>query len=85
MTHNQQYHVVDAAEDDGSLGRLINHSRLHPNIKPTIWVDSENKLRVLMKTTEAIAPGRELLFDYGSGYTEKVEDCVAGCHKCAKK
>ena len=55
---------IDATKEDGSFGRLINHSRTNPNIKSqTIDVDSIPHL--IFYAIKDIKPGEELSYDYG--------------------
>lgn len=56
---------VDATEESGKLGRLINHSRKSANLLTKIIVDEEKKLRLCLVTSRDIAAGEELLFNYG--------------------
>jgi hypothetical protein len=76
---------IDASEDDGSLGRLINHSRLPPNFifdpknppKQNAFATSVKKVgiypRLLIVANRDIAPGEEVLFDYGERRIEIIE------------
>ena len=54
--------AIDATEEPRSisLGRLYNHSRLHPNIQPRIM-----GYRIHFFTLRDIKKGEELVFDYG--------------------
>lgn len=55
---------IDATEDDRSFGRLINHSRLQPNLQPkAILLDGV--ARIILVANQDILPGMELLYDYG--------------------
>ena len=54
---------VDAVEDDGSIGRLINHSHCCANTKPVV-INNENEVAIFIETTRAIAEGEQLLFNY---------------------
>ena len=36
VQHGKKKVCIDATEDDGRLGRLINHSRLQPNLRRTV-------------------------------------------------
>ena len=55
---------IDATTDDGSFGRLINHSRLNSNLKAkSIQID--NSLFVYFVANKDININDELLYDYG--------------------
>ena len=55
---------IDATVDTGRLGRLLNHSRRHPNlITKVLMVDSSPKLYMVAK--DFIFSGTELVYDYG--------------------
>jgi [histone H4]-lysine20 N-methyltransferase SETD8 len=56
---------IDSTDDDGRLGRLINHSKLHANCRPRVVVDDNAEPRVALFAVTDIAVGDELLFDYG--------------------
>ena len=55
---------IDATVENGSLGRLINHS-LEFNLKPYNVVDSKGQLRMFLRATRHIPRGEELLYNYG--------------------
>ncbi|XP_013855926.1 uncharacterized protein LOC106511726 [Austrofundulus limnaeus] len=51
-----------------TFGRLINHSRKHPNIKPRLYIftsDGVEKEVILFIASQKIRVNEELLFDYG--------------------
>ena len=56
--------AIDATEDDGSLGRLINHSRQSPNVVMKTHV-VEGKPRVVFVACKEIEIGEEITYDYG--------------------
>ena len=56
--------AIDATEDDGSLGRLINHSRRSPNVVMKTHV-VEGEPRVVFVACREIAVGEEITYDYG--------------------
>ena len=63
---------IDATEESKYMGRLINHSRKNPNLKPKkIEVDGLPHLIFLAKRDIGI--GEELLFDYGDRSKEALE------------
>ena len=55
---------IDATEETGRLGRLINHSRCFPNLEVVAVVQDRRK-RLALITKRTIFAGEELLFDYG--------------------
>nr|VZH99529.1 unnamed protein product [Spirometra erinaceieuropaei] len=64
FTHAGRRYCVDATEESPRLGRLINHSRLHPNCYvKVVPIDQQPRLALFAKTD--IPPGEELLYDYG--------------------
>lgn len=59
---------IDATAEDGSLGRLINHSRRHPNIRPKIKIlgNPGNTIPyIYFEAIRDIQPYEELFFNYG--------------------
>ena len=61
---------IDATAENGRLGRLVNHSRLSPNcFTKVIWAD---KPRLVLIAKCDIAPGTELLYDYGDRSKESL-------------
>ncbi|ELT95001.1 hypothetical protein CAPTEDRAFT_49838, partial [Capitella teleta] len=56
----EQKYMIDASQDDGSYGRLINHS-LTPNLKP---VKVHMEAWLVFKAKRDINVGEELSFDY---------------------
>ena len=55
---------VDATKEDGSFGRLLNHSRNKPNIKSQI-TDVDGSPHIIFYSTKEIKSGEELMYDYG--------------------
>lgn len=55
--------AIDATKEDGTFGRLINHSRLLQNIKPVVGVIDDIPY-VYFVALRNIAKGEELLYDY---------------------
>jgi hypothetical protein len=58
-------YVIDA-KDQGNLTRFINHSD-HPNLEPAAAY-SEGLLHIILFTKEVIAPGTQLVYDYGEDF-----------------
>ncbi|XP_058628934.1 histone-lysine N-methyltransferase set-1-like [Onychostoma macrolepis] len=62
--YNGKLLCVDAARDDGSLGRLVNDDHINPNSRiRTISVDG--KPHLCLFATRSISPGEEITYDYG--------------------
>lgn len=62
--YNGKLLCVDAARDDGSLGRFVNDDHINPNSKmKTICVDG--KPHLCLFALRAISPGEEITYDYG--------------------
>ena len=59
--------IIDGKENDGSFGRLINHSVKHPNLRPEKYLanfQNEEKITILFRAVRDIRSGEELLYDY---------------------
>lgn len=68
--YKERQYCIDATEDDGSLGRLINHSR-KGNCKPKLLVMGTSP-RIVFEATRDIEIGEEILYDYGDKRREVV-------------
>ena len=62
--HNSKRWAVDATEDDGSYGRLINHSALDPNVVMKTFV-SDNAPVIIFMALKDIPVGQEIQYVYG--------------------
>ena len=56
-------YCIDGKEEDGSQGRLINHSRPHPNLKKCPRIIN-GQLFLLYEVIRGVESGDELLYDY---------------------
>ena len=57
-------YCVDATCEDGSLGRLVNHSRMSPNAKMTaVTIDGVPALG--LRASKLIRPDDHIFYDYG--------------------
>jgi len=57
---------IDASDEDGSFGRLVNDDHISPNTKmKKIIVDHVPRLCLI--ATQQINPGDEIAYDYGDG------------------
>lgn len=66
---NEKVYCYDGTNDDGSFGRLINHSRLNPNIQPKVEI-IRDKPYIYFKAINNIPAGTELRYDYGDRKTD---------------
>lgn len=57
---------IDASEDDGSLGRLLNDSKRQPNCLPKL-LEIDNRPRLVFVALRPIEFGQELRYNYGAG------------------
>lgn len=64
-----------------SMGKYINHSKLHPNLTYKIYATKDLKLDVIFFAKSKIVKGSELLWNYGNQFSG-VNDCVQSCKKC---
>ncbi|KAK7880589.1 hypothetical protein WMY93_032777 [Mugilogobius chulae] len=55
---------IDAAQEDGSLGRLVNDDHSHPNCKMK-RIMLEAKPHLCLFASRDIQPGEEITYDYG--------------------
>jgi len=58
-----KFQSIDATEESAHLGRLINHSKLNPNLRVQI-ITVEERPRLVFVAKRDIAENEELLFDY---------------------
>ena len=58
------YCSVDATEDNGSVGRMINHSKKSANLVPRL-IDIKGTPHICFFSKTVINRGKELLYDYG--------------------
>jgi histone-lysine N-methyltransferase SETD8 len=63
---------IDATSETGRLGRLVNHSRLTPNLQTKVLVFNGTP-RLILVARRDIEPGEELLYDYGDRSKESLE------------
>jgi SET domain-containing protein len=70
FAHDGNLFCLDAGKDDGSFGRLINHSKRDANLRPQGGVF---KPRIMFYAARAIQKGEELLYDYGEDDPEILE------------
>ncbi|KAM7364413.1 SET domain containing 8 isoform 1-T4 [Cochliomyia hominivorax] len=68
--HKNQQYCIDATEDTGKLGRLVNHSR-NGNLMTKVVVVKQKPHLVLIAKDD-IVPGEELCYDYGDRSKESL-------------
>ena len=64
FTNDNKSYCVDATEETGRLGRLVNHSKKRANLKPKVHTLNRNP-HIIFLASRHIKIGEELLFDYG--------------------
>lgn len=62
--HKGQQYCIDATSETARYGRLLNHSRVRPNVLPKVVMLGQMP-RVVLVARQDIPAGTELLFDYG--------------------
>ncbi|TPP59528.1 Histone-lysine N-methyltransferase [Fasciola gigantica] len=72
FVHAGQRYCVDATKETPRLGRLINHSRLHPNCVVKV-IPLDGVPRLVLFARQIINPGDEFLYDYGDRDKESLE------------
>ena len=63
--HKTKLYCVDATEESGRYGRLLNNSRVNPNCITKV-VEMKYSPRLIFVAKQDIADGTELLFNYGN-------------------
>ena len=63
---------IDATEETGRYGRLLNHSRVSPNCVTKV-VMLDNTPRLILVAKHHIDIGEELLYDYGDRSKESLK------------
>ncbi|CAL8270436.1 unnamed protein product [Arctogadus glacialis] len=64
---NGQQLCVDAAKEDGSLGRLVNDNHVNPNSEMKI-IRLDGKPHLCLFATKDISPGEEITYNYGDSH-----------------
>ena len=67
-----------------TFGQLLNHSSVHANVEPKIYLSESNKLDILFRAKRKIKEDEEIVWDYGSNFSG-VNNCVSSCIKCLNK
>ena len=61
---NDRKCAIDAGDENETKGRLINHSKRHPNVKPIVHTNAKGKPVILFKALKKIDTDQEILYDY---------------------
>lgn len=72
---------LNHTEESETYGKLLNHSKLHPNLNVKVVVTRENRLDILFLAKHKISVNDQLVWDYGDSYSG-VRPCVESCRKC---
>merc|ERR1711899_123219 len=68
---NGKHYCIDATVETGRYGRLVNHSRLHPNLMTKVIMNGKSP-RLILIAKHDLEPGTELLYDYGDRSKESL-------------
>ncbi|XP_043076455.1 inactive histone-lysine N-methyltransferase 2E-like [Puntigrus tetrazona] len=63
--YNGKLLCIDAARDDGSLGRLVNDDHINPNSRMRT-ISADGKPHLCLFATKSICPGEEITYNYGA-------------------
>lgn len=66
------YCSLDCTEDNGRLGRLLNHSKKSPNVQ-TSAIGVQGRPCLIFKALRDVEPGEELCYDYGDRSQRHIE------------
>ncbi|XP_058232049.1 histone-lysine N-methyltransferase set-1-like [Hemibagrus wyckioides] len=73
-----KFWTIDAARDDGTLGRLVNDDHINPNCKMKRII-VEGKPHLCLFALRDILPGEEVTYNYGDGdYAWRIEVTNSG-------
>ena len=65
-----------------TFGKLLNHSRIHPNVKCKVFaIEEEQLIDILFITLRDVKKGEQLVWDYGPNFSG-VDRCVQSCSRC---
>ena len=70
--HQEKKFAIDATKENNTYGRLINHSKRKPNVKPFIST-TIGRPNIFFKSITYIKKDEELLYDYGDNCKESVK------------
>jgi histone-lysine N-methyltransferase SETD8 len=78
--HEKKFFFLHSEDTKDTYGKLINHSKLHPNCVPRVFT-KEGQPSIIFLALRPITAGEELVYDYGRDY-EGVFPCTTSCIKC---
>ena len=70
--HDGRRLCIDATEEDGTYGRLINHSKKNSCLLLKV-LPVDGKPRIIFFASRDIALGEQILYDYGETRREVIE------------
>lgn len=73
FSYNTTRYCLDATFEDGSFGRLVNHSRLRPNCHAHATIIN-GRPGIVIVASRDIVPGEEIVYDYGELDPEKLKE-----------
>ncbi len=71
--HKGKQYCIDATSETGRLGRLVNHSRLTPNLQTKVVTHRDGRPRLILVARKEVAAEEELLYDYGDRSKESLK------------
>jgi len=71
FVHKSQRYCIDATDESGYMGRLLNHSRVKPNCA-TKLIEVNDSPYLILVALKDIDIGEELLYDYGDRSKESL-------------
>lgn len=80
----QYFYLNSNPCEDNTFGQLLNHSSLHPNVVPKVYVTSKGELDIIFYCKRNILLGEQVVWDYGKSYSG-VNSCVSSCLKCKSR
>ena len=73
--------IANISSEGKSVGMCLNHSSVHPNVKPKVYVTEEGTPEVLFVSLREIAAGEHLCWDYGKDH-KGLNRCLSTCLLC---
>ena len=73
FTHDSRRLAIDSTEENGTFGRLINHSSKSPNVVMKV-VKVERQPVVVFVALQDIEENSELMYDYGERRREVLQE-----------
>jgi histone-lysine N-methyltransferase SETD8 len=71
--HREKQFCINATEESGRFGRLLNHSRVRPNCVTRVFALGDTP-RLIIVAKHDIKAGTELVYDYGDYSKESLKD-----------